>query len=140
MKRLFFLAIAGGILLAAGCANSADKLPPPKSTSVLILNPDDRQVLRTMILHTALKIVLPAPEAGPPYVWEIVSNMNTILRPMTMVKAVPHPTPKQAYEVTFQAVHTGRSTIRFAAVKPGPGESTPDDLYQIAIGVREEGE
>ena len=113
-------------------------LPPPKGSTSLILTPENRQVLATMHLYHELKIFLPAPQGGPGFSWAVVSNNTTVLPQTSMLQAAKHPTPERAYEVTFQAAHGGRSTIRFAAIRAGQSEQEPDDLYQVAVGIKSE--
>jgi len=138
LKQLFALALATiGLVLAPGCESSTT-LPPPKSTSTLILTPTNRQVLTTVHLHGELKVILPKPEGGPAYTWAIVSANTAVLPQSSALKPTPNPTDDQAFEVTFQSIRGGRSTIRFAAVKAGQSEQEPDDLYQIAVGVKQD--
>ena len=126
---------AAGLLLASGC-QSSKALPPPKSTSTLVLTPNNRQVLSTLPLYGQLQVFLPAPQNGPGYSWVVVSNNVRVLPQTAMLQPVPKPTPDRAYAATFRAVYPGRSILRFAAIKPGQTESEPDDIYQVAVGVK----
>ena len=136
LKHCFALVLAAlGFLLASGC-DSPTKLPPPKSSSSLILNPGNRQVLATIHLHGELKIFLPPPQGGPGYTWAIVSNNTAVLQVSRLLVALPQPTAEQAFVVSFQSIRPGRSTIRFASLKAGQSEQETDDLYQVAVGIK----
>jgi hypothetical protein len=138
LKQFFALALAAiGLVLSSGC-ESATTLPPPKSSTTLILAPKNRQVLTTLRLHGELKVILPRTQGGPAYTWAIVSANTAVLPQSSPLKPTPNPTDDEAFEVTFQSIRGGRSTIRFAAVKADQAEQEPEDLYQVAVGVKQD--
>lgn len=139
MRLLPFLCLGAltALFLTAGCETASHAPPPPKSTIRLVLTPDDRSVLRTLVVNAALEVVLPAPEQGPEYTWEILTNNIRVLQQTRELAPLPGSSSGQ-FIATFQAIYPGRSTIRFAAVKKGQAESTPEDIFQIAVGVKVE--
>ena len=144
MKAMRFLSPASAaflLLAAAGCLNPSERIPPPRSTATLVLTPAARTVLKTIELHTALRIVLPPPSQGPQYAWEVTSNNTKVLRQRSAIRPVAAPDGTvRSYEVVFQAVKAfpPRSIVTLAAVRPGLAESEPEDYYQVTVGIREE--
>ena len=132
-RILLSIGAAACVALAAGCQTASTALPPPKSTTVLVLKPQERSVLRTLVPATALKIVLPIPAQGLSYRWEVVSN-NKVLQQTSEVAA--DKASGAGFAVTFQVLRPGRSVILLAALKPGQAESEPEDLYQVVVGVK----
>jgi len=117
--------------LWAGCVSDSDKLPPPTSTSDLVLNPNEREVLATMRVGGALRVILPPP-AEPGYEWEIVANNpGRVLQQITGLRAVPDAPGELA--VTFQATRPSR--LLFVAVKPGVADATAAEQFLITIGI-----
>jgi len=133
-RILLSIGAAACVALAAGCQTASTALPPPKSTTVLVLKPQERSVLRTLVPATALKIVLPIPAQGLSYRWEVVSNNNKVLQQTSEVAA--DKASGAGFAVTFQVLRPGRSVILLAALKPGQAESEPEDLYQVVVGVK----
>ena len=131
-RPLFALA-AGAGLFFAGCQTTRP-LPPPRSIVTVVLDPKNRSVLTTVPPGNGLTVLLPEPSAGAGYAWEIVANNVRVLVQTSAIKPLVKPTPERAFTVTFQAVHPGRSIVRFVAVKPGESVSEPDDLFEIAVG------
>ena len=119
--------------LCAGCASDSDRLPPPTSTADLVLNPNEREVLATMRVGGALRVILPPP-AEPGYEWEIVANNpGRVLQQITGLRPVPDAPGKLA--VTFQATRPRRSRLLFVAVKPGVADATAAEQFLITIGI-----
>lgn len=136
------LSVAAAFFAVQGCQTQADKLPPPKSTTTLVLTPDGRTQLSTITLGSSIKIVLPLPAQGSAYAWEILSNNIKVLQQLGPIKPVVDAAGRTtSYSVEFQAIHTppNRSIITIAAVRPGVSESEPSDLYQVTVGVKPQG-
>ena len=133
------LSVAAVFFAVQGCETKVEKLPPPKSTTTLVLTPDGRTQLSTISIGSSIKIVLPPPSQGPAYNWEILSNNVKVLKQVSLVKpevdASGHTT---SYSVEFQAIHIppNRSIVTIAAVRPGVSESEPADLYQVTVGIK----
>jgi hypothetical protein len=126
---LLLTCVAG---LWAGCETGEGSLPPPKTTTDLILTPDARQVLATLRVGSALRVILPPP-ALPGYQWEIVANPGKQLRQITGLRPVPDAPGKLA--VTFQSAKAMRSQVLFVAIKPGQPEATVEESFAITVGV-----
>jgi len=126
-------------LAITGCQTPPEKLPPPKSTVTLVLKSEQRTVLSTLTVGSALRIVLPPPSQGPAYAWEILSNNIRVLRQTSPVKADLDASGHAiAYSVVFQAIKPSppRSIVTIAAVQPGVTESEPSDIFQVTVGVK----
>jgi hypothetical protein len=135
MKRLLLATF--GLLALLGCQSSDNpKLRPPTSTRTLALTPDERDVLEAMPVGAALKLILPPPQGGPGYTWEIVSNNNRVLWQTAVLKPNPDAKAGGTWSATFQAIRSGRSTLRFASIKSGQALSEPDDVFQVIVGAK----
>ena len=126
---------AACLLIAAGCATSANsRLPPATKTITLALAPDERAQIETLNVGSALKVVLPPPER-PGDTWVIITASRRYLEqiaPLAQVRGSAGAT------VTFQAIRPGRTMLGFAAVKAGAAETDTTDTYEITVGIKGE--
>lgn len=132
----FLLFLAALVGLWSGCESTGNELPPPKATADLALRPEERDVLATLQVGNALRVILPPPQE-PGYAWEIVANPGRVLRQITGLRPVPGAPDHLA--VTFQATRPLRSRILFMAIRPGQAESTAAEQYSITVGVNMSG-
>ena len=84
------------------------------------------------------RIVLPAPPQGPEYRWEILGNNNRVLQQTRELAPIPG-SPSGQF-IRDLPGHLSRPQHRSASppssrARPNP---TPEDLYQIAVGVKVE--
>jgi hypothetical protein len=120
--------------LWAGCETSANQLPPPKTTTDLALQPSERDVLATVKVGSAIRILLPPPaEAG--LQWVIIANPGRTLVQITDLR--PAKDAPDKFAVTFQAVRAMRSRLMFAAIKPGQAEADAAESFSVIVGVSE---
>lgn len=136
MKAKLLFAVLGAVVCLAGCQTGPKPPPPPKSTTVVEVTPENRAPSISVSVSTAIRIVLPGPIGGPDYRWVIVSNNNRVLRQTTDVEPAAGAAGK--FSVAFLAIYAGRSIVRFASIKLGESESSPDDLYQITVTAKAE--
>ena len=137
MKAKLFAPILGAVVclaVLAGCQTGPKTPPPPKSTTSIEIKTDNRAPSISISVNTAIRIVLPGPIGGPDYRWVIVSNNSRVLHQTTDVE--PALGSAGSFSVTFHALYAGRSIVRFAAIKSGALESSPDDLYQVTVTAR----
>ena len=129
-----FLLLAALTGLWAGCETGDNQLGPPKSTTVLTLEPSERDVLATLHVGSAIRILLPPPSA-PGVQWVIIANPGRTLVQTSALRPAPDAPGK--FAVTFQAVRAMRSRLMFAAIKPGQAEADAAESFSVIVGVSE---
>lgn len=138
MKRrrapLTIPACVAALVLAAGCAGAPER--HPNSTQVVALSPGHPSPGVEIPVVSAVRVVLPGPEAGSGYVWEIISNNRRVLEQMGPLRPVPATDARApATTVSFYALEPGRSTIGFVLVHPGEAEAVPAARCSLAVVV-----
>ena len=89
---------------------------------------------------SAIRIILPGPEAGTGLVWEIGSNNGRVLGQMGPLKAEPAQAAAGLLAkttVSFYALNPGRSVIRFFLVRPNLAEAVPVAACMLTVQVEE---
>jgi hypothetical protein len=131
-----FLLLATLLGLGTGCETSDGQLPPPKSTADLVLTPNQRDVLATLHVGSALRVILPPPTEGGVQ-WVIIANPGRALQQITALRPAPDAPGK--FAVTFQATRATRGRLVFAAIKSGQEESAAAESFAVMVGVSEPG-
>jgi hypothetical protein len=135
MRTLCLFSLVAALTgLWAGCETDDHHLAPPKSTTVLNLEPSARDVLATLKVGSAIRILLPPP-AEPGVQWVIIANPGRTLVQTTDLR--PAPDAPEKFAVTFQAVRAMRSRLMFAAIKPGQAEADAAESFSVIVGVSE---
>jgi predicted secreted protein len=142
MKPHFPLLILPAVLAALFLAPGCDTAPArnPKGTQTVVLSPDQPAPSVTIELVSAIRVVLPGPEAGSGYVWEIASNNTRVLEQMGPLRAIPAsaaPGAKATTAVSFYALKPGRSVIRFFLVRPNAAEAVPAASCMLTVHVED---
>ena len=139
MKRSLLPLFCGALLLlglVAGCDT-----PPahvPKTTRTFVLSSEQASPDVEMQLVSAIRVVLPGPEAGSELNWVIISNNNKVLDQMGPIKPVA---PSQALgagpasEVSFYALKPGKSVLRFYLINSKLAEAVPAAKCQLTVRV-----
>jgi len=136
LSPLLFTAL-GALVLLAGCETSTSERHP-RTTRTMVLSVDRPSPDVEMELVSAVRVVLPGPEAGTGLVWEIASNNNKVLDQMGPMKAVPasgETGSKPGTEVTFYALKPGKSILRFFLLDPSLKEAVPTAKCQLTVRV-----
>jgi hypothetical protein len=129
-----FLALA----LAAGCAEAPERRP--RNTQTVRLSAELAAPAVEMGLVSEIRVVLPGPQAGSDYIWEIASNDNTVLEqegPLAVVPASGAPGSPATTVVSFYSLKPGRSVLRFFLVRPSEAEATPAAQCRVTVRVSE---
>jgi predicted secreted protein len=133
---LLNLAVAAGLLLGAGCSLSPSQ---PKTWTTIALKPAERSVAAKLKIGQGIRVILPRPQGGADFTWQIVSNSVDVLEQLTPLyptKGAPEPGPDGEVTVSFSAIDEGKSLLRFAALRPSAEFSEPTDYYEITVTVR----
>jgi hypothetical protein len=131
--------VSAGLLLlalAAGCSSAPDR--HPVQTQVVVLSTAHPAPPLSIGLVSAVRIVLPGPEAASGYIWEIASNNTRVLEQMGPLKpagAAPGQPPTTT--VSFYTLRPGRSALRFFLVVPGERDTVPLASCELTVRVRE---
>jgi hypothetical protein len=120
-------------LLASGCDTPQGH--HPRTTTEVDLVPDRPAPDVTLGLVSAVKVVLPGPEAGSGLIWEIISNNNRVLDQMGPMRTEPGPRPVTT--VSFYALKPGKSVLRFFLVHPMEQEAVPVARCEVTVRVSE---
>jgi hypothetical protein len=141
MKTMTASLLCSAALALLAIAPGCDSAPVrnPRSTQTLVLSPDHAAPDVKMELVTALKVVLPGPEAGSDYTWVIGSNNTKVLNQttrMTKVPASPAQGSAASTTVSFYAANAGRSELRFFLVRANSADAVP--VASCAVTVRVE--
>jgi hypothetical protein len=126
LRPPLLLCSVAALALVAACDS-----PParnPRTTQTVVLSPDHAETSVTMQLVSAIRVVLPGPDAGTGLSWEIGSNNTKVLDQMSPMKAVPAtgaPGSAATTTVSFYALRPGRSVIRFFLVHPNAAIAVP---------------
>ncbi len=126
------------LALAAGCDSNSTR--SPRTTQTVVLSPDQKEQEAKIQAVTAIRVVLPGPEAGTGLVWEIGSNNGRVLYQMGPLKTVPAQAAAGSAATTtvsFYALNPGRSVIRFFLVRPNLAEAVPEAACTLAVLVEE---
>ena len=126
------------MVLCAGCESAPSR--EPKTTRTLVLSAERPAPDVEMALVSAIRVVLPGPEAGSPLRWEIVSNNNRVLEQLSPLKLVPAAGGQNAgpsTEVTFYSLKPGKSVLGFVLVIPTAAEAVPTAKCQLTVRVVE---
>jgi predicted secreted protein len=129
-------ALAAGFLaliLVAACESAPAR--HPNSTQTIVLTPKDASPVVEMDIATAIQIVLPGPDAGSGYAWEIASNNSKILEQMGPLKAAAGPGGGTTTGASFYSLRPGRSVVRFFLVRLGEQVAVPAGSYEITVRV-----
>lgn len=116
-------------LLAFGCA-SAPKLTPKARVEVPVATGESRTRIVAKPLDE-LVVALP-PLENAEHHWTIGLNDERILRILQPIRtnAAGHTS------VSFFAVKPGRRLIRFFALPPATRESSPSQIYEVAVEIQ----
>jgi hypothetical protein len=129
LRTAAFLALA----FAAGC--DTQEARHPKATQVVVFSPGQPAPDVTLGLVSAVKVVLPGPDAGSGLIWEIISNNNKILEQMGPLKTIPG-TPTTT-TVSFYGLKPGKSVLRFFLVPAGDQNAVPSAKCEVTVRIRE---
>jgi hypothetical protein len=132
--RLRSLLLPACVLLLALAACDTQPNRVPRSTRTLELSPARPSPDVEIGLVSAVRIVLPGPEAGTGLSWEISSNNNKVLDPMGPMKAEA---AAGTSSISFYALRPGKSVLRFVLVRTSEAEATPAAACQVTIRVVE---
>jgi hypothetical protein len=130
------LALAAGFLalvLVAACESTPARRP--NSTQTIVLTPKDASPVVEMEIASAIHVVLPGPDAGSGYAWEIASNNSKILEQMGPLKAAAAPGGGTTTGVSFYSLRPGRSVLRFFLVRPEEQVAVPAGSYEVTVRV-----
>jgi hypothetical protein len=133
LRSLSLAAALAALALAPGCDTAPARIP--KGTQTVVLSPDQPAPSVTMELISAVRVVLPGPEAGSGLVWEIASNNTRVLEQMGPLRAAQGTTATTT--VSFYALKPGRSVIRFFLVHPDAAEAVPAASCTLTVHVEE---
>jgi hypothetical protein len=133
------LAVAGWVAaglasgLAGGCASKSEKFPSPVSPVTIQLSHDRRVTQQRLFIYQGIHFVLPPPDVAATR-WVILNDQERVLRQLTPFQPAAKG-PAGSIEVSFQAIHGGRSLVAFGAIAPGAQISKPTDFYEIFVTV-----
>lgn len=130
------LALAAGFLamvLVAACESAPARRP--NTTQTIVLTPKDPSPVVEMEIASAIHVVLPGPDAGSGFAWEIASNNSKILEQMGPLKAAPAPGGGATTEVSFYSLRPGKSVLRFFLVRPEEQVAVPAGSYEMIVRV-----
>jgi hypothetical protein len=137
--RLALILCSAALLgLAPGCASNPNRIP--RTTQTVTLSPDRAAQNATIPLVSAIRVVLPGPEAWTGLAWVIGSNNTRVLEqmgPLKMVPAAAAPGSGPATAVSFYALNPGRSVLRFFLVRPNEAEAIPAAACTLTVVVEE---
>ncbi len=135
LKLLLPCAAVAAVLSFTGCeTTSADN--KPVSTVTLALEPGAKKATATMRFGEELKIELTAP-GNADLVWELVSNDTQVLKQTSAFKFTPAASGVGGVStISFFALRGGRTTLRFAYLRPGARETEPVDTYDIVVTIK----
>lgn len=124
------------LALAVGCESAPGR--HPKVTKDCPLAPGRPAPEVDLGLESAVHIILPGPDAGAGYVWEIASNNNKVLEQMGRLIVAPGAAGAgPTTSVSFYTLKPGKSVLRFALVQPGQQEAVPAGLCEVTVRVTE---
>jgi hypothetical protein len=128
------VAAIAALAMAAGC----DSTPPrqPKHTITVALSPILAAPAVEIGLVSAVRIVLPGPDAGSGLVWEIASNNTTVLEqegPLTTATGPQGVTTS----TSFYSLRPGKSVLQFFLVKPSEADAIPAARCSLTVRIVE---
>lgn len=124
------------LALAAGCESAPKR--QPKATAECALSPGRPAPEVDLGLESAVHVVLPGPDAGSGFVWEIASNNGKVLEQMgPLVAAQGRGGEGPATSVSFYSLKPGKSVLRFVLVQPGQQEAVPAGMCEVTVRVSE---
>jgi hypothetical protein len=129
-----FVALA----LVSGCESAPVR--HPKTTQIVVLSPENASPTVGMGLVSAIQVVLPGPDAGSGYAWEIGSNNNKVLEqmsPLRMTPATGAPGSRATTAASFYSLRPGKSVLRFFLVRPSEAEAVPAGSFQVTVRVKD---
>jgi predicted secreted protein len=137
-RRILVLNLILGacMLLGAGCVDSVDQ---PKAFTTLVLKPAQREVAVKMRLAQGLKLLVPRPQGGAGFEWQVVANTEDVLQqltPLYPMHGAPEPGPDGVRTVSFATIDEGKSVLRLASLRPDTMYAEPTDYYEITVTVR----
>jgi hypothetical protein len=139
MRMRLSLLICSAVLgLAPGCDTNPARVP--RTTQTVALSPGRATQAVTIQLVSAIRVVLPGPEAGTGLAWVIGSNNTRVLEQMGPLKAVPAdsaPGAGPTTTVSFYALKPGRSVVRFFLLPPGVAEASPVASCTLMVQVED---
>ena len=137
--RLSLLLCSAALLcLAPGCDSNPNRVP--RTTQTVALSPDRPAQSVTIPLVTAIRVVLPGPEAWSGLAWVIGSNNTRVLEQMGPLRVVPAsaaPGSAQTTATSFYALKPGRSVLRFFLVRPNESEAVPAASCTLTVVVED---
>ncbi len=138
LRAPLLLCSVAALALVAACDSAPAR--SPRTTQTVVLSPDRGETSVTMQLVSAIRVVLPGPEAGTGLSWEIASNNTMVLDQISPMKAVPATGaagPSATTTVSFYALKPGRSVIRFFLVHPNAAETVPTASCTLKVLVED---
>jgi hypothetical protein len=125
------------LALSVGCETAPER--HPKVTKLVVFAPNETAPDVPLGLVSAVKVVLPGPDAGSDYIWEIGSNNNKILEQMGVLKTMPAvpPATEPTTTVSFYSLKPGKSVLRFFLVRPSEQQAVPQAKCEVTVRVRE---
>jgi hypothetical protein len=135
-SSLLLCAALGAALLCAGCDSAPSR--EPKTTRTFVLSVEHPTPDVEMGLVSAIRVVLPGPDAGSPLRWEIVANNNKVLEQMGALKPVSgagEPGTGASTEARFYSLKPGKSVLEFVLVNPAATEAAVAAKCELTVRV-----
>jgi hypothetical protein len=133
-RALLHACALAALALAAAC--ESPQVRAPRTTLTVELTPGKPVPEQKIETVTAIRLVLPGPDAGSDLAWVLASNTSRVLDQMGPVKSVPAAAGGQAStEMTFYALEPGKSVLRFFLLHPSEKEATPVSSCEVTVRV-----
>jgi hypothetical protein len=122
------------VALVAAC----DSTPPrqPKHTTTVVLSPVLATPAVEIGLVSAVRIVLPGPDAGSGLAWEITSNNTAVLEQEGPLATATGPAGVTT-STTFYSLRPGKSILQFFLVKPSDADAIPAAKCSVTVRIVE---
>jgi hypothetical protein len=124
------------LAFAAGCDSTPAR--QPRHTLTVVLSPGTVTPPVEIGLVSAVKVVLPGPDASSGLVWEIASNNTTVLEQMAPLATDPGSAGAgPTTSASFYSLRPGKSILRFFLVRPSETEAIPAGKCEVTVRVSE---
>ncbi len=134
LQGLSLLLVA--VLLGSGCSTTPSYAP--KSTTTLVLTPENRAPTTSISVVTAIEIQLPSPPAASHNTWVLVGNNVVVLGQMTGIEHRAKPGTSNGIDViSFYAMKPGKSVVRLVLIDPNDKEAVPIERYDVLVVSKE---
>jgi hypothetical protein len=114
---------------SSGCQSNRRAIQPSGETTVA-LDPKTRHAEAKTKLQFEITLELPAPKARG-FVWQLIQADARFVGQTAEIEPVPG---TDRSSISFIALHTGRTILRFIAIPPTPApEADPGDSYDVRL-------